>query len=179
MTENIKVKKIWIYIFYIWIGFGIFSFYYYKTHDLTDIIDKSTPFFVPYFAVAYLIFCGLFLKISRIFEFLKGRIGNIFFGIFFIIISLDELHSDEIYYGRLGVAVPKIAFIVLLFIGVCFLLFGAFKQVKEKNLNVFICVKCKKTFDNEFTDNQKCPKCNGTVVRLKSFFKQGHSFVND
>ncbi len=178
MTENVKVKKIWIYILYIWIGLGVFTIFYFKTHDMTEIYGKDFPFLVPFIIFNYLLFCCIFLKQSKIFEFLKGRIGNLFFGIITIIFSLHQLHSDEAV-KHWGTPIPQFAFVISLFIGVCFLLFGTFYKVKDKSSFILICMECKATFNSEANSHKTCPKCNGTVVSYKSFIEQGNSFVND
>ncbi len=77
----------------------------------------------------------------------KGRISNILFGIFCILVSLDIRSGDEEFYYHWGARVSRLTWILWFVLGAAFLIFGLMKKVKtaERFDYTLICTNCFKT----------------------------------
>ena len=180
MEKFIRLKKIWLFVFIAWIICGLYAITFFFSQEGKDILEKAGPFLIPYLIMIFLFISLILLSLSNIFEYFKGRSGNILSGIVFIGVAVHHACTGEVAYYW-GFPIKNETFALLFIIGVCFLLFGIFGPVKENiyNINNLICKDCKKTFKKKLYANHKCPKCSGVLISVKSFFDEDNSFVSE
>ena len=178
MEKFIRLKKIWLFVFIAWIICGLYAITFFFSQEGKDILEKAGPFLIPYLIMIFLFISLILLSLSNVFEYFKGRIGNILSGIFFIGVAVHHVCSGDVAYYW-GVSIKNETFALLFLIGVCFLIFGIFRPVKEESRYLLICKDCKKSFKKKEHANHKCPKCDGLLISVKSFFDEDNSFVRD